>query len=780
MENMESVSLSDGGGDEEEATEEPTHDYSSLDLVQIDNLEESSGLETKVPSETKAEDIMSSDLVQNSSPVLEVQQQPEKDQVGTAEEVNVVLTEETTEKSSVDKLEEEVIRLETQRGQLASEVMVKDNTIAQLEVEGSRLKGQIDRLEALAKANEEAFTSKITAMNEEMASKISNLNKALMGANREKESMVMKFAMREKDILVSQRKAEEADKRMKMAVKERDDAAAKMKTAVADKVKFQAVADSRLQDVCNLRKDVDRWKEEVKIQEAKAASHNSRLRAEVEAHCDTREQLDKTIKHLAETRAEIDRTRKECQEFMDKMRSEESEAKRQEEEQAREQKTKLIIDQAAATELSELKERHSKLTEEHAASIVKTEKLEAAKEADAAALAGLRETVASQKQEIVDLYSQVAELESIRLKLASQNDHNEDLKNQVLQLQSDVSERDTTGSALRQREAELLDFTQKLTETNANLQSDLSSLRLKSDAAQGEQQALTGALDDLETRLAEATGQLEAEKRTRVQETELLARKLAEKSKQADSLYQKSLDAENEVQVLKRKHASSLKELTRELQKSHHMGPSTSGANGVMRKSSRSSSSTSINHRSSPEDLQDHSQLNSLHLSDTSSSRSNVSVSAVPAPPQQEIQVSLTVPPDQALVEKMIRLQRTLARKQEKIEFMEEHSTTLLEDIKKKNRLIQNYILNKETPGALTSSKMDQNKRMLSEHGGGIMSSLYSSKPNDTGMTLELSLEINQKLQAVLEDTLLKNITLKENIDTLGNEIANMATRGAT
>ena len=41
------------------------------------------------------------------------------------------------------------------------------------------------------------------------------------------------------------------------------------------------------------------------------------------------------------------------------------------------------------------------------------------------------------------------------------------------------------------------------------------------------------------------------------------------------------------------------------------------------------------------------------------------------------------------------------------------------------------------------------------------MSSMYSSKANDTGLTLELSLEINQKLQAVLEDTLLKNITLK-------------------
>ena len=49
-----------------------------------------------------------------------------------------------------------------------------------------------------------------------MAAKTANLNKNLMAANREKESMVMKFAVREKDILVSQRKAEEADKKMKV------------------------------------------------------------------------------------------------------------------------------------------------------------------------------------------------------------------------------------------------------------------------------------------------------------------------------------------------------------------------------------------------------------------------------------------------------------------------------------------------------------------------------------------------------------------------------------
>jgi len=41
------------------------------------------------------------------------------------------------------------------------------------------------------------------------------------------------------------------------------------------------------------------------------------------------------------------------------------------------------------------------------------------------------------------------------------------------------------------------------------------------------------------------------------------------------------------------------------------------------------------------------------------------------------------------------------------------------------------------------------------------MASLYSQQTLDEGMTLSLSLEINSKLQALLEDTLLKNIKLK-------------------
>ena len=41
------------------------------------------------------------------------------------------------------------------------------------------------------------------------------------------------------------------------------------------------------------------------------------------------------------------------------------------------------------------------------------------------------------------------------------------------------------------------------------------------------------------------------------------------------------------------------------------------------------------------------------------------------------------------------------------------------------------------------------------------MASMYNHHSRDGHMTMDLSLQINDKLQSVLEDTLLKNITLK-------------------
>ena len=76
--------------------------------------------------------------------------------------------------------------------------------------------------------------------------------------------------------------------------------------------------DFQLQDLTVLKKEVERWKEEVRVQESKACVASSRLKTELDAHRETRDQLDKTIKHLSETRQEIEVTRKECSDFMQK------------------------------------------------------------------------------------------------------------------------------------------------------------------------------------------------------------------------------------------------------------------------------------------------------------------------------------------------------------------------------------------------------------------------------------------------------------------------------
>ncbi len=61
------------------------------------------------------------------------------------------------------------------------------------------------------------------------------------------------------------------------------------------------------------------------------------------------------------------------------------------------------------------------------------------------------------------------------------------------------------------------------------------------------------------------------------------------------------------------------------------------------------------------------------------------------------------------LVDKIVRLQRQIAKKQEKLDFVEEHMSTMTDELKKKNRIIQGYVMNQES-GTLSTENMDENK----------------------------------------------------------------------
>lgn len=56
-----------------------------------------------------------------------------------------------------------------------------------------------------------------------------------------------------------------------------------------------------------------------------------------------------------------------------------------------------------------------------------------------------------------------------------------------------------------------------------------------------------------------------------------------------------------------------------------------------------------------------------------------------------------------------MRLQKSIIKKSEKCEFLEEHVSQLVGELKKKNKIIHHYIM-REDAGALINSKSDENK----------------------------------------------------------------------
>lgn len=669
---------------------------------------------------------------------------------------------------------------EKERGELTAEVMTKDSLIGKLEKESSSLKAEIAQLET-SHANAIAeHERKFIQLSEEMAAKVAELKKQYINANKEKESMVMKYALNEKEIIIQKKHREKAEETMKAAVKEKDEAVNKAKNAIADKLKLQQLADSRLQDSNVLKKEIDRWKEEVKIQEAKGSLNASKLKSEMEAHQETKEKLDKTIAHLKDTRSEIDQTRQECVDFMKQLKEDEKRQKAAEQEQS----VKLMIDAQAASELENIKEKYQKTIEDNEIMTEKIKVLDKEKEEQEQNVIKLKDTIEVQKRKIDDLMAQAAEIESLKMQLSTENEKLENNESQIQVLKTDNQELAIDMAACQKKESELLEFTQKLTDTNVTLQSDLAFAEGRASALESEHTRLSNQVAELETSNGQLRIELDSECKNRKSETETLAKKLADSLKQLETAKQKVLDADNEVSVLKRKNQASLRELTRELkecqrrlehsQTQNHLRISSPSG---LSQSSRASSNTSLNKM--PSNGEDSSTSSTVSCGSNVSlpsqeHYSNNGIKSVVNPQIQITTLPANVPDSQVLVEKIVRLQKEMAKRQEKLDFMEEHVNTMVEEMKKKNKLLQNLML-KQDSGALVSTDMDTDKRRTSEHTG-IMSSLYSSKPNDSGMTLELSLEINQKLQSVLEDTLLKNFTLKENINTLGREIATLTT----
>lgn len=311
-------------------------------------------------------------------------------------------------------------------------------------------------------------------------------------------------------------------------------------------------------------------------------------------------------------------------------------------------------------------------------------------------------------------------------------------------LKTNFDEQEVELEKIRTKECELLQFNKELSERTVKLQNDISLYNSKSLALCLENETIKKDKKYFDDKISELETQLSLEKSQRNDERVLMTKHISEKTKLCETLQKKLESFMGDLDAVKNKHSQAIKEQNRELSQ--------------LRKKCQQIENGHEKQLESPKST----EPSSSHTSDTDSQNDKVELPTI----------SIQEPSKKNLIDRIVRLQHASARQNEKIDYLENHSGNLSAELQKKTKLIQYYMLRDQT-GALASSKSDHNKAELAKYGG-IMAAIYNgikSTSSSGDMTLELSLEINRKLQAVLEDTLLKNITLKENLDTLGLEI---------
>ncbi|XP_032137586.1 coiled-coil domain-containing protein 186 isoform X1 [Sapajus apella] len=654
--------------------------------------------------------------------------------------------------SEKDNLREELKkRTETEKQHM--------NTIKQLESRIEELNKEVKASKDKLVAQDIAAKNAVQQLHKEMAQRLEQANKKCEEARQEKEAMVMKYVRGEKESLDLRKEKETLEKKLRDANKEFEKNTNKIKQLSQEKGRLHQLYETKEGETTRLIKEIDKLKEDINSHIIKVKWAQNKLKAEMDSHKETRDKLKETTTKLTQAKEEADQIRKNCQDMIktyqesEEIKSNELDAKLRVtkgelEKQMQEKSDQLEMHHAKIKELEDLKRTFKEGMDELRTLRTKVKCLEDERLRTEDELSKYKEIINRQKAEIQNLLDKVKIVDQLQEQLQRDRQEIENLKEEVESLNSLINDlqKDIEGS--RKRESELLLFTERLTSKNAQLQSESNSLQSQFDKLSCSESQLQSQCEQMKQTNINLESRLFKEEELRKEEVQTLQAELTCRQTEVKALSTQVEELKDELVTQRRKHASSIKDLTKQLQQARRKLDQVENGSydkEVSSMGSRSSSSGSLNARSSAEDRS------------PENTGSSVAVDNFP-------QVDKAM-----LIERIVRLQKAHARKNEKIEFMEDHIKQLVEEIRKKTKIIQSYILREES-GTLSSEASDFNKVHLSRRGG-IMASLYTSHPADSGLTLELSLEINRKLQAVLEDTLLKNITLKENLQTLGTEI---------
>ncbi|KAH8302133.1 hypothetical protein KR044_003149 [Drosophila immigrans] len=614
-------------------------------------------------------------------------------------------------------------------------------------------------------------------------------------ANKEKEATVIKFAIKEKLLIDAKKEKEVVEKQLADAKKENKNISIRFHAVSEEKSRITYIIDEKCNEVRKYQRECEKLKTEMGHLESKLKYHANKLNIEVEAKASLERKLEE--ERNAPNKLEEKANEKLKMEFeantillkheimrkteaLDKLTKEhqkQTEAFKELQQQLQEINASASHGQLS-DEFKELQEQHSSVEAAYSDELLKTAKLHGQ--------VGELQLLRTQNTMYAEASNKNRQLNHLYFIICTHSNEEKLAEEQtrVQKLEAMAQETEADLEQLQQKKHELLTINKEMSEVIVQLQNNICLAEAKAQGLEAENKLLKQEKHGYDIKYGELENQLSVESAEKNEERQLLAKHLSEKTKLYELTKAKLDNVQGDFEATQHKQATLVKELQRELQK-YKRGvmetkPYCNNCQQALNGGSQDSppQSTQQQQRSHSRSSSRGSMHNGGSRRASESSESETVASSVTAvPPQQQALPDMQpMPSKKVLVDRILRLQQATARQTERIEFLENHTAALVSEVQKKSKVVQHYMLRDQTAGALTSTKSDQNKSELVKYGNGVMAAIYGGvKGADSkGMSLDLSLEINKKLQTVLEDTLLKNITLKENLDVLGLEVDNL------
>ncbi|XP_067643680.1 coiled-coil domain-containing protein 186 [Eurosta solidaginis] len=676
----------------------------------------------------------------------------------------------------------------TPRSQMGADDTAVHICLAQMEQQRQSYEQQLDQLKA-ALAQKDNMITLYKRENTILDKEKNAFRKEKELANKEKESTVIKFAMKEKLLLDAKKEKDAVEKQLADAKKEVKNTMIRFQALNEEKLRMSYVIDEKCNEVRKYQRECEKLKTDYGHLESKLKYHANKLNIEIESRMALEKKLEeernapnkleeKANENLKmEYEANTILLKHEIKSKTDQVENLSKELNKAKEEvrQLQEQLGKESVEKnEISTNLAHLQYEHNALQNAYSEEMLNSAKLRC----------------------------QLDELQVLK----TQNTLNEEkiatLTESVREITEKLGDNEQDLCQLHQKEKELLSINKEMSESIVGLQNEICLLKGKAQGIGAENDILRKEKLDYDSKYEKLLVDLKQEVDKKLEERQLFAKHLSEKTKLYEVTKAKLENIEGDFEASKHKHATVIKELQREIQKYKRSlehpaiaanTPSTTRQycarcqNSIQKFNVNNNSDISI---ATTNGFSENGNKNAVTAKEqrthsrTSSQSSQPTTSRRPSETSESegtmvssfttVQQDVQGPSKKHLVERILRIQQASARQTEKIDFLENHTLSLVSELQKKSKVVQYYML-RDQAGALTSMRSDQNKSELAKYGNGVMSAIYNGIKGDTkSMTLDLSLEINKKLQAVLEDTLLKNITLKENLDVLGLEVDNL------